>query len=130
MLRQGQGRSAISWPVDLLPRGRGNQAASLSAAGIDWPGSSTCGCIRLPEVCLMRRILVLIVLLYSCCGIANAAPTQNVTEHPDWKAYFDEAGVTGTCVVYSFKDDRYHVWNLDRASRRFAPASTSRSRIH
>jgi len=72
----------------------------------------------------MCRIAVLIVLLYSCCGIANAAPTQNVTEHPEWKAYFDEAGVTGTCVVYSFKDDRYHVWNLDRASRRFAPAST------
>jgi beta-lactamase class D len=30
----------------------------------------------------------------------------------------------------SFKDDRYHVWNLDRASRRFAPASTFKISNH
>jgi beta-lactamase class D len=52
------------------------------------------------------------------------AATQNVTEHPEWKAFFDAAHLTGTTVIYSLKTDRVHVWNLDRASRRFAPAST------
>ena len=73
----------------------------------------------------MRWPLLLVSLVtLSCAWNAAAVPTQNVTEHPEWQQFFTEAGVVGTCVVYDFKADRYHVWNLDRASTRFAPAST------
>ena len=43
---------------------------------------------------------------------------------PDWQRHFRAAGVNGSFLLYDLKNGRYHVFDRERAQRRFLPAST------
>lgn len=73
-----------------------------------------------------------LILLTS--AIAKASPTKilltqqqiktNWQERPDFGKYFQKAGVKGTFLLYNLKQDRYLVYNRQRANSRIVPAST------
>lgn len=45
-------------------------------------------------------------------------------ERPDFGKYFQKAGVKGTFLLYNLKQNRYFVYNPQRANSQFVPAST------
>jgi len=49
---------------------------------------------------------------------------HQTTEHPEWKSYFDAAGVEGTIIVADLAKGDVHVYNPQRAAEPFIPAST------
>lgn len=67
----------------------------------------------------MLRWLMILGLLPACLHAES-----NWQEHPEWKSEFAERGVTGTALIYDEHDDRYHVFDRDRAQTPFLPAST------
>jgi beta-lactamase class D len=50
--------------------------------------------------------------------------STNWQERPDFGKYFQQAGVKGTFLLYDLKQDRYLVYNPQRANTSFIPAST------
>jgi beta-lactamase class D len=52
------------------------------------------------------------------------AQTAAVQDRPDFKAYFDSAGVEGTIVVLDLRRDQSFIYNRQRAETGFLPAST------
>lgn len=71
-----------------------------------------------------RRALLMSALAASLLRQAQAAP--NVRERPDWARLFTEAEATGCLVVLDARDggEVLHVFNRERAERRYTPAST------
>src|SRR5688572_21826884 len=64
-------------------------------------------------------------LFAACLALAcSAASALEMTERPDFKVIFDEAGTDGTVVIYNLETDRSFAYNLDRARKGFHPAST------
>ena len=53
----------------------------------------------------------------------NAAAAQTVAR-PEWQRHFDAQRLRGTFVLFQPAQDRYLVWDEERARRRFLPAST------
>ncbi|MGF6845243.1 beta-lactamase class D [Chitinophaga sp. W3I9] len=55
--------------------------------------------------------------------LAACAP-NNVKEEQDWEKYFAEYKVEGTFMLFNNSQGTFKVYNLDRAKKRFQPAST------
>jgi len=75
-----------------------------------------------------RRILIrwIRVVLLAFLAPGFVAASDSPVERPEWGAYFAKAGVAGTLVVV---DERQSppmtlVYDVDRAKRRYSPAST------
>lgn len=70
--------------------------------------------------------LALVLLIAGCARPLPAAPTAPAAaeERPELAAYFDQAGVKGSFVLYDTAADRYIRYNPGRCRERFAPAST------
>ena len=66
----------------------------------------------------------LLLILAGFCLWPMFGSAMTVVEHPEWKRFFDERGVTGTAVVYDLKTGEYAVYDAERAARSFTPAST------
>jgi len=66
----------------------------------------------------MRSLLIALLLVSS---IAHGADWR---ESPAIAALFDEAGVSGTFVLYDLRRDQLSGFNPERATTRFVPAST------
>lgn len=71
----------------------------------------------------MQRVNFLAAMaILALAPFASAA--QRVVEHPEWRAIFDSANVTGTIAVRRLGDSVTHVFDPTRAARGFIPAST------
>ncbi len=66
-------------------------------------------------------ILVLITLLWLGQSILLAQTSVN---RPEWKKYFDDAGVHGCFMLYNMNKDSLFVYNAARIDSGFIPAST------
>ncbi|MDQ3063008.1 MAG: class D beta-lactamase [Acidobacteriota bacterium] len=49
-----------------------------------------------------------------------------IEEKKDWKRFFDGADVTGGILIYDWRKNKYLVYDRERISRGFVPASTSK----
>jgi beta-lactamase class D len=54
----------------------------------------------------------------------NGAARDSVAIRPEWKAYFDSAGVEGSFLLYDASAGTYYAHNLERCRAAFLPAST------
>ncbi|HUQ29152.1 MAG TPA: class D beta-lactamase [Usitatibacter sp.] len=68
----------------------------------------------------MERFVSPLLALFTGLG-ASAADTL---ARPEWQKHFDAKGVRGTFVLFEPANDRYLVFNSQRAGQRFLPAST------
>ncbi len=59
------------------------------------------------------------VLIFAGCVFGS-----DTVEHPEWNAYFEAAGVTGSILVYDEVRDLYQVFNQNDAAVPYLPAST------
>lgn len=64
------------------------------------------------------------VAILCACFVVSVATGETVVEHPEWKQFFEKENVTGTTLIYDLKGDTFHVFDNERASRPFTPAST------
>lgn len=64
--------------------------------------------------------------MFVCLGLclSFAVRSESWQERPDWAAFFDQAGVTGTLLVHADADGNWFVHNPERARQAFSPAST------
>ena len=67
---------------------------------------------------MMRWMMVCFLLCFSLAARAEWQP------RPDWAVLFDEAGVSGTILIHSERDDAWYVHDAERARLAFSPAST------
>jgi len=65
-----------------------------------------------------------LILLITSCSTTKDNNVPQWTERQDWQTFFDEAQVTGTFVLYEPTDNSYQVWNRERVTQAFLPAST------
>lgn len=56
-------------------------------------------------------------------SLAACAP-NNVKEEKDWEKYFAQHKVEGTFMLFNNSQGEFKVYNLERAKKRFQPAST------
>ncbi len=57
--------------------------------------------------------------------IALSSCKSGATDHPEWKVFFDSAGIQQGCiVVLDNNTSMIHSYNAERCSKRFLPAST------
>lgn len=73
--------------------------------------------------------LLLLILMMSQGAFAKETnifsfPIQQTDVHPEFEAFFKEAGLQGSFVLFDAQTQRYHVYNASRASTRVLPAST------
>lgn len=59
-----------------------------------------------------------------CVGIFCGACGAREVDHPEWRKYFEQAGVDGCLLVYDQNADQSHVYNAARCRTGFLPAST------
>ncbi len=59
-------------------------------------------------------------------SLGRAPKKPSVKLEPDWKRFFDDAGITGGAYVYDLRSNRYHVYDKERFDRAYSPASTSK----
>lgn len=64
-----------------------------------------------------------VFLIFGCNSKSEPKKTSSI-EIPKWGQYFEEAGVTGTLVLYDLQKDQYKLYNPERAKTGFIPAST------
>lgn len=76
---------------------------------------------RRPHRASLLPALLLVVL---ACGARESVAAVEWQSRPDWAAYFDAAGVTGTMVVVDERNGLHFVHDPVRARQRFVPAST------
>lgn len=55
-----------------------------------------------------------------------ARKAAKIEEKPEWKKYFDRAGVEGGILIYDLRRNQYLAYDAARIDRGFAPASTSK----
>lgn len=67
----------------------------------------------------MKILFTVLAFLWSGQALA-----LDIEQSPELEGLFEEAGVTGTFVLYDVNADRLVVHNLTRAAKRFIPAST------
>jgi beta-lactamase class D len=65
----------------------------------------------------MKKLLCLILLIINLVSCSKKSEIY-------LKSYFDEFGVEGCFVLYDLMNNKYHIYNSDRANTRFYPAST------
>lgn len=63
------------------------------------------------------------MLLAIGLSLAACAP-NNVKEEKDWEKYFAQYKVEGTFMLFNNAQGEFKVYNLERAKKRFQPAST------
>jgi beta-lactamase class D len=68
----------------------------------------------------MDRFVSPLLALFTSLG----ASASDTVAHPEWQKHFDAKGVRGTFVLFEPANDRYLVYNAQRAGQRFIPAST------
>lgn len=68
----------------------------------------------------LRRVVIALVLL----AMPQAATSQRVVEHAEWRTVFDSARVIGTIALRRAGDSVTHVFDAARSARGFIPAST------
>lgn len=64
-------------------------------------------------------VTLLIYLLLSTC-----TQKDNIVEHPEFKTFFSEFKVEGCFLLYDFQEDKTLIYNSERCSQGFLPAST------
>lgn len=70
----------------------------------------------------MKRFLIAVLTL-TAIGATFGFVFKRV---PELEKVFNERGLSGTFVLFDSASDTMHVWNEERASKRFAPAATFR----
>ena len=68
----------------------------------------------------MERFVSPLLALFTSLG----ASASDTLARPGWQRHFDAKGVRGTFVLFEPANDRYLVYNAQRAGQRFLPAST------
>ena len=72
----------------------------------------------------MKKIILLFVIIASfTCLTANSQGGLSLTVN-DIKQVFDSFGVKGTFLFYDLKNDKFTIFNEERADKSFLPAST------
>ena len=67
----------------------------------------------------------LLLAIASMLVLSTSCYKDNIHKKPEWSKYFTERGIDSACFeVYDNTHDQVFVYNLERASRRFSPAST------
>ncbi len=67
----------------------------------------------------------LLLAIASIIFMASSCYKDNIKKKPEWSKFFTERGIDSACFeVYDNTHDQVFVYNLDRASRQFSPAST------
>lgn len=69
----------------------------------------------------MKKIVFLLAI---CLLPVISVWAENIAERPDWKKYFDTAGVEGCFLFYDLSSQKYSGYNLKRIKQEFLPAST------
>ena len=69
----------------------------------------------------MRHALLFFSLLF----LASCSKDVRIVEHPDWGKQFAAYGIDSACfILRDHAHERVHVYNRDRCTQRFLPAST------
>lgn len=72
---------------------------------------------------LIKRIAVLLLFTTTIYGYGHA-PSSKWEERPSFASYFKQAKVEGAFLLYDLREDKYVVYNRERALTAFIPAST------
>lgn len=73
---------------------------------------------------LNRIVLCLAVVALTACATTDMTTPAHVTERPDLRHYFSDAGTDGTIVVFDPRSKSAVAVNAARAERGYLPAST------
>lgn len=65
------------------------------------------------------KILIFISLVYTSLLLAQKIEVKN-----EWQPFYDNSNVHGCLIIYNLHDDKYLMYNKERAEKNFLPAST------